>query len=141
MADPTFDRHGYPLKETLDEIALWPAERGWDELLQFVNKAWKHAKRQTDDGGTLKLTAHTEGRDIWLAVPGGWTGNEDIIAALRENASFWSDCFARVRRDRRREYYEFVIRPPMAPCGDRRRCATCINRADCMPAAEERYDG
>jgi len=140
MDDPMFDEHGYPLKDTLDEIALWPAERGWDELLRFVNKAWKHAKRQTDDGGTLQLIEQREGRDIWLAVPGGWTGNEDIIAALRENAGFWSDCFMKVRRDGRRESYHFVVRPPLAPCGDHRDCESCINREDCGYLVEDDND-
>ena len=141
MDDPMFDEHGYPLKDTLDEIALWPKERGWHNLMDFVGRAWKRAKERDGDGGAF-IPMHTaETTNVWLAAPGGWTGNEDIIAALQENTAFWGECFIEAPRGPRPAYYKFAVQRPLAPCGDHRDCETCINREDCMTAPEEVYDG
>jgi len=142
MDDPMFDEHGYPLKDTLDEIALWPKERGWGELMRFVAKAWKSWDRNSDDGGSLVSATFTDGSELWQAAPLGWSGNEDIITALKWNRAFWDECLTALPNPTHRSpYYEFRMEPPIAPCGDHRDCETCLNRDDCMTAAEEAYDG
>jgi len=92
MDDPTIDVHGCPTQETLDEIALWPKERGWGELMRFVRKAWKFRDYDSNDGGGLAAAMFVDGSELWLAAPLGWSGNEDLLAALRENRAFWSEC-------------------------------------------------
>ena len=136
MTDPMFDPGGYPTKDTLDEIATWPRERGWRELMKFVAKAWKSFEADGIDGGSLVPFSFVNGRQVWIAVPCGWSGNEDLIAALRENRAFWAECVIYAPRGQSGPC-EFEVRPPLALCGDHRECKTCINREDCGYLVEE----
>jgi hypothetical protein len=140
MDDPMFDEHGYPLKDTLDEIATWPKSRGWGELMRFVRAAWKHAKQSDPDGGALVPLHAGWSTNVWLAAPDGWSGNEDIIAAMQENTAFWGECFIEAPLAPRPSYYKFAIPTPPAPCGDHRDCETCINREDCGYLVEDGDD-
>ena len=75
---PQFDVDGYPTKDTLDEI------RGWNPsypagCLEFCREAWRWSEDYWwQEGGQVH------------AATGGWSGNESIIAALRENYVLWS---------------------------------------------------
>ena len=139
MDDPMFDEHGYPMRETLDEIALWQKKRGWRELMRFVNKAWKQWDDRRIEGGSLVSGTLVDGREVWLAAPGGWTGNEDIIAALRENNAFWEECCLWAMGVPSLPC-AFQLWPPVAPCGDHRYCDTCLNRHDCGYLVEDDND-
>lgn len=103
MNEPTFDADGYPTEETLDAIRHWEW-RGdvfgtMASLLEFCQKAWHYpdyfirGKRRyrTFKGGTQL-------HRLWTVHTGGWSGNEDIIAALREHEAFWMICFVEWRR-------------------------------------------
>lgn len=77
-AHPTFNADGYPTEET--DIAI----RGWDfrdapGWLEFIREAWDESYgRIWEDGGLLKLAT------------GGWSGNESIVYAMRENHILWA---------------------------------------------------
>jgi len=85
MADPTFDRDGYPTEETLKAIREWPPEdmRG---LAEFVCGAWQYEDYAKLCGRSLEL--HT----------GGWSGNESLIGALQDNVMFWALCWLKSER-------------------------------------------
>ncbi len=78
MTSPTFDSDGYPTDETLDAIAKWSFDDavGW---LNFIHSAWSHRF------GFLQC----EMNQIVFAT-GGWSGNESIIEAMRENVVLWT---------------------------------------------------
>jgi len=88
MAEPEFDKDGYPTEATLDAIRLWPVKTMTDAAaaMDFAGAAWSYPDR-------WHLTERWEDPD-WPSFPervyefstGGWSGNEDIVAAIEANA-------------------------------------------------------
>jgi len=79
MTHPTFDRDGYPTEETLQAIREWKED--WRALFSFLCEAWEYPDRWRRGGDTYAIST------------GGWSGNEELIDALRDNAAAWSSCF------------------------------------------------
>ncbi len=78
------DGNGYPTERTLEAIRLWTPrsndtfEEDLDELLRGVASIWhwpEFAKRFDLPGGTY----------AWVFYTGGWSGNEELLAALSDN--------------------------------------------------------
>ena len=81
----TFDTNGYPTEETLEEIKnISPINKKsiW-KLLDIVETHWHWNNMFILDKEKGCLELHT----------GGWSGNEDIIYALKENYVFWGLCW------------------------------------------------
>ena len=78
MATPTFDSNDYPTEETIGTIAMWPIADpdGW---LDFIRAAWNHHY------GKMRYTPN-----FAEFATGGWSGNESIIVAMRENLVLWT---------------------------------------------------
>jgi hypothetical protein len=78
MAMGTMLDDGYPADETLQRIREWPVTdlRG---LFEFVREAWNWP---------TQLWTETDAAIICCA--GGWSGNEDLIGALKANAAAWT---------------------------------------------------
>ena len=94
MQNPTFDNAGYPTEETLEAIANWPSE-DMVSLFQFIKEAWKY-----DD-----MCWRQEGRTISASTV-GWSGNEELISALRDNTIVWMICW---QSSKRGGHYVFEI--------------------------------
>ena len=77
MNTPIFNKDGYPTEETLSEIQNWEAFKEAGSLVEFLKEAWHWEHYFKFDGKMLELRT------------GGWSGNESIIAALRDNQMFW----------------------------------------------------
>lgn len=80
------DADGYPTEEALQRIRTWdPADpKG---LWTFIKAIW-----WMPDFGW-----HEEGDILYLAT-GGWSGNEDLIAALMDNHIVWTLSWISCRR-------------------------------------------
>ena len=78
MTAPTFDADGYPTEDTLREIREWSPERGYSELLAFMRAACRYPDCWRQRGRTHRVAT------------GGWSGNEELIRALRENHIAWA---------------------------------------------------
>lgn len=78
MKNPTFDALGYPSSETLWHISN--NSKGWREWLTFCARCWLKGYTVTisGDGNTFAF------------FTGGWSGNESVIEAMRQNAVGWS---------------------------------------------------
>ncbi len=77
------DEDNYPDEASLKEIKEWDIlKQGIDRLLELVEENTNWADRQISIRGKriLYFEYHT----------GGWSGNEDVIGALRYNVLFWS---------------------------------------------------
>lgn len=75
---PTFDADGYPTAETELAIKTWDFRDvpGW---LTYIREAWNHHYgRMSEESGMLKMAT------------GGWSGNEAITHAMRENYVLWA---------------------------------------------------
>lgn len=75
----------YPTKAGLRAIKDWPFGQ-WADLLAYIKARWWMA-----DWGWRQ-----RGRTYYVST-GGWSGNEDLICALREHIGFWSSCWCSVR--------------------------------------------
>lgn len=71
---------GYPTDETLDAIKSWAYP--FDGFWNFVKSAWNsNYGKIVENDRLVKL------------ITGGWSGNEDIVAALQDNTVFWLCCW------------------------------------------------
>jgi hypothetical protein len=71
LQEPEFTQNGYPTERTLETIREWPVfETGLQPLLEFIRKAWKYQEFANETNG------------LWEFVTGGWSGNEELLAAL-----------------------------------------------------------
>lgn len=68
---------GYPTEATLQNIKSWPVEKA-PELFDGLSKIWRYNNYVWKVGQS------------WHLATGGWSGNEEIIDALRENVAIWS---------------------------------------------------
>ena len=96
------DETDYPTQEQLETVQKWKVN--YDNIKDFIEyliNIWHYPDWGIRLSGkrVLKLELHT----------GGWSGNEDIIAALRKNHLFWALYWE--RSDRGGHYY-FKIRKP-----------------------------
>lgn len=74
------DVDGYPTEQELEYIKTFDVLKyDWNKLMIFIQYiCWRWGKEYFYKDG-----------DEWIAITGGWSGNEAIIAALKENAMFW----------------------------------------------------
>lgn len=89
------DNDGYPDEDELSAIRAWPCY-DFLALLQFVRELWKYSDcgYWAQDGNKFRIST------------AGWSGNEDLIGAMRENFAFWSMCWQSFRRG---GHYEFEV--------------------------------
>ena len=115
--EPVFDADGYPTEETLKTISEWPSGPGWAflDLMEYVRKAWKYGEPYFNGQDTVdKLFPDTPIKRYAIST-GGWSGNEVIIGALRENRMFWAMCWV---EERRGGHFIFELRE-VKSCGER----------------------
>ena len=77
------DENNYPDEASLKEIKKWDIlKQGIQGLLELIKDNTNWADRQIYITGkrVLRFEYHT----------GGWSGNEDVIGALRQNYHFWT---------------------------------------------------
>lgn len=77
------DGDNYPDEKSLEEIKEWDIlKQGIQGLLDLVEENTNWADRQICITGkkVIRFEYHT----------GGWSGNEEVIGALRQNFLFWA---------------------------------------------------
>jgi len=82
--DNLLDNEGYPTDELLQWVKDYDIlEHGVEPLLEILEETWNWPDwgivRKRSYGKTFSYELHT----------GGWSGNEDIMVALRENKFFY----------------------------------------------------
>ena len=90
------DADGYPDDAELDRIRTWPYT-DFPGLMEYVKARWRYA----EDGYWRQ-----EGASTYLISTGGWSGNESIIGALKDNQVFWLLCWVRSERG---GHYRFTL--------------------------------
>jgi len=93
------DVNGYPEEHELKQIQEWPLKCRQDslDLIEYVRERWAYA-----DCGYFSF----DGRLLKMST-GGWSGNEDMLGALSDNAVFW---LLHWRSSRRGGHYVFEIK-------------------------------
>jgi hypothetical protein len=74
------DENGYPTEQELDYIRNFDVvHNDWEELMRYIqDNCWNWGEHYFSKRGTE-----------WIAVTGGWSGNEDVISVLKKNVMFW----------------------------------------------------
>lgn len=92
------DSDGYPTKEELERVANWPLE-GFDYpgLIDYVRDLWW--PQGSPYGWSEHVYIPPDARIVTMST-GGWSGNEDLIEAMRKACKgvFWALCFLQERR-------------------------------------------
>ena len=78
----------YPSEDDLERLEYWKFHKMQDyyDYANFVVSLWDFEDYATLKGRTLKL------------ITGGWSGNEDIIAAINSNILFRAICWEKSER-------------------------------------------
>ena len=97
------DKDGYPEKEELEQLRNWIATsvKGrvvYKGLVEFLEQIWwcPDFGFHTEDG--IENSGRERPLTILTLSTGGWSGNEEIIEALRNNFILWSLCWVQSRR-------------------------------------------
>jgi hypothetical protein len=77
-------------EEELARIKNW--EGDWKALLSFMAAIWINTY------GTVRFPVPNSPRQLWHFVTGGWSGNEEIMAAFFENRVAYSLLWASSHR-------------------------------------------
>ncbi len=84
-----FDNAGYPTDEALKMIENWDVFAHKQEFIDYLESLWSQDFNYNGAGYQDKL--------LRLST-GGWSGNEDIIQAMRKNTMFWLFAWEQSRR-------------------------------------------
>jgi hypothetical protein len=74
------DKDGYPTDEELEIIKTWSI-KGLDDfhnLMKYIYELWNYSELAWSQKG-----------NVYQISTMGWSGNEDLIGAMRENMMFW----------------------------------------------------
>lgn len=94
---PQFDKDGDITDETFNTIKTWDIEKGWGNLITFLEECYdtNYGRFEIDrESNLLKITT------------GGWSSNEIVISAMKENIIFWA---LHWELSKRGGYYEFSL--------------------------------
>ena len=77
------DEHGYPTEETLNIIKNWDyLSQGLPGWFEFIASVWNYPEEFS--------SKEVSGKVEWHVHTLGWSGNEEIIMAMRENTIAWA---------------------------------------------------
>ena len=98
-------KDGYPEDYELETIREWKHEDDYNLLMDYVWKIW----HWTDRVECRREIAEDGGGDVFVygLSTGGWSGNEEIIKALRNNQLFWAFCW---HQSTSGGHYVFIIK-------------------------------
>ena len=72
-----FDNDGYPTQEALLEVSRFDSVKDIDGYMNLIKSLWSYPDRFVLNDSELYLST------------GGWSGNESVIAAMKENFFFF----------------------------------------------------
>lgn len=102
--DDWLDGDGYPTESALERIRKW-SWKDFRGLWLFLKSIWSYPDRAVERRVLPSEEWFLGDSNCYLST-GGWSGNEDVIGALRRNPLFWSFCW---RASRAGGHYWFHI--------------------------------
>lgn len=107
ILEATFDADGYPTDAFLSDIEKHSSTsvKGWRDFMSVIEGAWAYRDwgwhtegiHEGDDAGRIRYKISTA----------GWSGNESLIAAMKNNKNFfWTQFWESHRRG---GHYTFLI--------------------------------
>lgn len=98
MKNPTFDKDGYPTEETLEKIRTWSLKTNQDvaDLFSYCKECWRFPEYFKIESDQVSFSTI------------GWSGNEDVVAAMEENYILKALCWLSSQRG---GYYKYKNNP------------------------------
>jgi len=91
---------GYPTRAELRKIKNWKMKDGWIELAKYIQSIWHW-------GDEYAYFVNEEDHNFELHT-GGWSGNEEMVDALKKSSGFfWMFCWVESRRG---GHYKFMVK-------------------------------
>jgi hypothetical protein len=97
------DEDGYPTEDTLKRIGTWHYN-DTQAMFDYIHDLWAHAEsgywREEEvmqDDFNVHIQYEKPRRRYYISTA-GWSGNESIIQAMRENTMFWTLNWIQSRR-------------------------------------------
>ncbi len=103
-SDEDFVEDNYPTDTAIAVILLWPAT-DYKNLFAFIRDIWHYADWGWNEPDTFATTPE-EDEPCYRISTGGWSGNEDIIRAMKDNRMFW---ILHWMESRRGGHYKFDV--------------------------------
>ena len=101
LPDITIDEEGYPTEEFLEWIRTYDCVKNSPfEFIQIILNEWYHG----DYGWKIQRKYKGE-RKVFVSTL-GWSGNEEMIAAMRDNFAFWAFSYFSHQRG---GHYTFIL--------------------------------
>lgn len=99
MRTPESDANGYPTEATLQAVSEWDLKRPGAvyRLLAFLREAWRYPDYFGEIEEVEDETSDRMVKRVSIST-GGWSGNEDLIAAMQDNSMFWLTCWYSAKR-------------------------------------------
>lgn len=98
IEEPLLADNGYPSEAELEKICTWDWGdfTDWADRLtafmayvkerwNYVEWGWREGVAEGDEFLDFEI-----GRRCWRISTGGWSGNEDLIDAMKANTMFWT---------------------------------------------------
>jgi hypothetical protein len=101
------DDDGYPTEDEIARIKTWPYEdpRGWFAFIKSAGNYWPGESwgwDERDDHDEIDKDVH-----VYEISTGGWSGNEEILGAMRANTMLWMMTW---HVSRRGGHYTFMVK-------------------------------
>jgi hypothetical protein len=109
------DQDGYPTDEEIQKIKEWPLDISYIEYFDFIRSCWWSADWGWHEEDTVDELFNKPVHRYSIST-GGWSGNEDIIGAMKENAILWVMTWVQSRRGG-----HFIFQVQIAPPSPRGR--------------------
>ncbi len=107
------DADGYPTDEELGRIRAWPWTDDMTEWFAFIRTCWWMPEWGWSEHEAADPVLKRSARRYDIST-GGWSGNEDIIAAMVDNWMLWTTTWCESRRG---GHYVFLVPRPKAAEG------------------------
>jgi hypothetical protein len=97
----------YPTDEQIAHIKAWPYEdpTGWFAFIKTSGHWWPTEAWGWDERDDVDVIVKAV--RVYEISTGGWSGNEELIAAMRDNDMLWSLTWYQSRRG---GHYTFMVR-------------------------------
>jgi hypothetical protein len=95
-----FDKDGYPTEEILEKLTKWEfkCRKDFEDIFALFKDLWVY--------DAWEEYVNEDGEYTYEISTYGWSGNEEVIAALKSNFIFWSFCWYSSQRG---GHYKFVF--------------------------------
>lgn len=91
------DPDGYPTNEELERIEKWPIAGCWSDWFEFIRTCWWSPDWGWHEEDAIDELYNKPVRRYSIST-GGWSGNEDIIDAMRKSVICWTMTWVQSRR-------------------------------------------